>query len=79
MKKTSLNYYNLFGMFIICFGVGLLLGAYLSKQQAKKAIEIRYKQVHEKEEGFGGDESLEAMIYILEGKNLDTFGNEIID
>ena len=64
-------------MFIICFGIGLFLGAYLSKKQTKKAIEIRYKQVYKDSEGFGGDESMENLTYIIEGKIVDAYGNEI--
>ena len=77
VTKAKINYYNLFSMFIICFGIGLFLGAYLSKKQTKKAIEIRYKQVYKDSEGFGGDESMENLTYIIEGKIVDAYGNEI--
>jgi|688.fasta_scaffold309549_2 hypothetical protein len=67
MKK--LNYMNLFAMFAICFGIGLLLGAKIIQDYTLKCVEMRYTQYHESNnEDYGTDETLEAQQYIIYGE-----------
>ena len=67
MKK--LNYMNLFARFIICFGIGLLLGAKIVQDYTLKCVEMRYTQYNKDNcEEYGTDESLEAQQYIIYGE-----------
>jgi hypothetical protein len=67
MRK--INYTNLFAMFAICFGLGLLLGAKIVQDYTLKCVEMRYTQYNQDtNEDYGTDETLSAKDYIIYGK-----------